>query len=62
MSTQELREQLLKKINLVEDQNILKQALSVLNNEGKKQSYIPISKHVDTILREDDSLLRRLAE
>ncbi|WP_194850212.1 hypothetical protein [Nonlabens antarcticus] len=62
MSTQELREQLQKKINVVEDAAILRQALAILNTESKNQSYIPISKHIDTVLHEDDSLLRRLAE
>lgn len=61
MSTQELREQIQKKMNTVEDKEVLKQALAALNGVPDKK-YIDLFKHADRIMKEDENLLRRLAE
>lgn len=61
MSVEEIKKQIIEKINVLDDEKALQQVLHLLNEEQESTSFIDPTKYIDQIFKENDGLLKRLS-
>lgn len=62
MSVEELKKQIVEKVNVLNDETTLQEILDIINNDKKNEpSLIDVTKHADYLFKKHDGLLRRLS-
>jgi hypothetical protein len=62
MSVEELKKQIVEKVNVLNDEKALKEILEIINNDRKNApAMIDATKHADYLFSKHDGLLKRLS-
>ena len=61
MSVKELKQAIVQKVELIDNEKALKEILALLNSAPTEEKKIDATKHMEQLFSENDGLLKRLA-